>query len=272
MPPRRASRTALVTLTTDIGSVYAAQLKAVLYRYVPPGHVVDLTHDVAAHDLVEGAFLLRQMAAGFPRGTVHLAIVDPGVGGQRAPLAVRCADGSHLVGPDNGLLAPLAQRLGAPETFELEPPRLRLDGSSISPTFEGRDLFAPAAGMLATGVRVETLARPHPLTPLALPEPVRSGHGISGEVLHIDRFGNLISNVPTPWIGARTRTLAIQLGARRAVRLPRVRTYEELPAGSLGVLGSSFGTLEVSARESSAAELLGARLHQPLRFRPAATQ
>ena len=269
MAPRRTSGIPLVTLTTDVGSVYAAQMKAVLYHYVPPGHVVDLADDLAAHDVVEGAFLLRQMAAGFPPGTVHLAIVDPGVGGRRAPLAVRCSDGSLLVGPDNGLLAPLAKRLGTPKAFELERSQLRLTRSSISPTFEGRDLFAPAAGLLATGTRVETVARPHALGPLALPKPRRSVHGFAGEILHIDRFGNLISNVPTPWIGAHTGAVAVQLGARRAVRLPRVRTYEELPAGSLGVVGSSFGTLEVSARESSAADRLGARLHQLLRFRPA---
>ncbi|HEV2230953.1 MAG TPA: SAM-dependent chlorinase/fluorinase [Thermoplasmata archaeon] len=272
MAPRRASPGALVTVSTDVGNVYAAQMKAVLYHYVAPGHVVDLAHDLPAHDVVEGAFMLRHMSAGFPHGTVHVAIVDPGVGGRRAPLAVRCSEGSVLVGPDNGLLAPLAERLGRPRAFELDPSKLRLARASISPTFEGRDLFAHAAGQIATGVRVENVGHPHRMAPLPLPEPHRSRTGFTGEILHIDRFGNLITNVPAAWIGAGARRITVQLGGQRPIRLPWARTYEELPTDSLGVLGSSFGTLEVSARESSAADRLGARRHQPVRFRPTAVK
>lgn len=271
MAPRRASPGALVTLSTDVGNVYAAQMKAVLYHYVAPGHVVDLAHDLPAHDVVEGGFMLRHMGAGFPHGTVHLAIVDPGVGGRRAPIAVRCSEGSVLVGPDNGLLAPLAERLGRPRAFELDPSKLRLNRSSISPTFEGRDLFAHAAGKIATGLRVATLGEAHPMVPLILPAPHRSRSGFVGEIVHIDGFGNLITNIPTAWIGTGTRTITVELSGHRRLRLPWVRTYEELPTRSLGVLGSSFGTIEVSARESSAAQRLGGRPHQPLLFRPAAS-
>lgn len=252
-----ARRTALVTLTTDIGSAYAAQIKAVLAHRLPPGHVIDLTHDLPPHGIVEAAFLLRQMAAGFPAGTVHVAVVDPGVGGARHRLAVACQDGSRLVGPDNGVLSPLAERLGGGTAYALDLARLGLPGPP-SATFEGRDVFAPAAAALARGVPPRRLGRPVPMRPLVLPVPTRVPGSVTGTVLHADRFGNLITNIPGEWLpqGAVYAQLSVGRAAPRPV--PLTRTYESLAPGALGVLISSFGTAEVSAREGSAAARLGA--------------
>ncbi|HEY6238999.1 MAG TPA: SAM-dependent chlorinase/fluorinase [Thermoplasmata archaeon] len=249
------ARPRVVTLTSDTGSVYAAQMKAALLRYVAPAQIVDIAHDLPAHRVQEAAFLLDHVGSRFPAGTVHLAVVDPGVGGSRAPIAIRCRDGSLLVGPDNGVLAPLAVRLGGPKAYRLDPARV-VPGGTVSATFEGRDLFAPAAGRLARGVPVARLGRAVAFVRCSLPRATRSGGWIRGEILHEDRFGNLITNVPTGWLPQVPSTVRSRWGRRRLV-LARQRTYSDLPPGTVGILGSSFGTLELCVREGSAARTLG---------------
>jgi S-adenosyl-L-methionine hydrolase (adenosine-forming) len=240
-----------VTLTSDVGWAYAAQMKAVLLRGLPPGSVVDLAHDLPPHDVRQAAFVVRSMAFGYPPGTVHVVVVDPGVGGRRAPLAVRCADGSLLVGPDNGVLAPLAEALGRPEGFRLLPERSAL-GPRVGTTFDGRDLFAPAALRLARGERPERLGRPHPIRRLRLPAPDRTTGAARGEVLHVDHFGNLITNLPTGWVPAATARLEVALGRGPARTLPWTTSYERLGRGRAGALGSSFGTVEIAVAEGRA--------------------
>jgi S-adenosylmethionine hydrolase len=247
-------RPRIVTLTSDTGSAYAAQMKAALLRYLPPERIVEIAHDLPAHGIPEAAFVLEHVGSAFPRGTVHLVVVDPGVGGDRAPLAIRCREGSVLVGPDNGVLAPLAARLGDPRAYRLDPERVR-PGGTVSPTFEGRDLFAPAAAQLATRVPISRLGRPTPFLRYELPRATRSKDWIRGEILHVDRFGNLITNVPSAWLPRIPSTASVRWGRRRLL-LPRRRTYADLPPACVGILGSSFGTLEVSAREASAAATL----------------
>ncbi len=264
------TRRRLVTLTTDVGSVYAAQMKGVLYRRLRPGEVVDLTHDLPPHGIREAAFLLRQVAVTFPAGTVHVAVVDPGVGGRRAPLAIRCRDGSCLVGPDNGVLAPLAERLGGPTAYRLLPERVAPKDGPPSPTFEGRDLFAPAAALLALGRSPASLGAPTRFHRLTLPVPAHTPTGAVGEVVHVDRFGNLITNIPSEWLPLGAGRVRARLRRSRWRELPRVRTYEEIPSRRRpAVLGSSFGTLEISVREGSAARsyAVGARTRVELAWR-----
>jgi S-adenosyl-L-methionine hydrolase (adenosine-forming) len=264
MPPRR---TRLVTLTTDLGPVYSAQMKGVLCGYLPPSRIVDLDHELTPHGVREAAFLLLAMGRTFPPGTVHIAVVDPGVGGARVPLAIECHDGSLLVGPDNGILVPLAEALGLARAYRLDLTKIR-GGSPASATFEGRDVFAPAAGMLATGHRIERLGSDH--RPFRLPpwRVERVPNGIAAEVLHIDRFGDVITSAPSSAAGEPPREVEARFGRRRSLRLPVVRTYEDLAPGALGVLVSSFGTLEVSARERRASDLVGARVGDPVVIRP----
>jgi S-adenosyl-L-methionine hydrolase (adenosine-forming) len=249
----------LVTLTTDIGSAYAAQMKAVLARAHPPLTVIDLAHDLTPHAIGEAAFLVRAMARGFPSGTVHVVVVDPGVGGRRASLVIATKDGSRLVGPDNGVLAPLAEALGGGRAY-----RLRPTGPRVGRTFDGRDVFAPTAVRLAQGTPPARLGVPVRPRPFHLPEAARSARGARGAVLHIDRFGNVITNVPSDWVPRTVRRISLRLHGRVARNLPFARSYEQLGRGRLGVLPSSFGVLEVSVGQGSAARRLRASVDHRL--------
>jgi S-adenosyl-L-methionine hydrolase (adenosine-forming) len=249
---RAAPRPRLITLTSDIGSAYAAQMKAVLAHRLLPGNVVDLAHDLRPHAVGEAAFLLRAMAIGFPPGTVHVAVVDPGVGGRRAPIVIQCADGSTLVGPDNGVLVPLATALGRPKAYRIDPRRLAAR-ERVGTTFDGRDLFAPTAALLATGVPAGRLGRPIRPHSYAVPTARRTRTGARGEIVHTDRFGNLITDVPTEWVPAPAARASVRLDRTPPRSLPIARSYEALGRGRAGLLGSSFGLLEVSVGEGSAA-------------------
>jgi S-adenosylmethionine hydrolase len=272
VPPRvrgRRGTLRLVTLTSDVGAAYAAQMKGAILRLNPALTLVDLTHELPRHAVAEAAFVLRAMARSFPAGCVHVAVVDPGVGGKRAPLAVRCADSSVLVGPDNGVLSPLADLLGRPRAYRLDPRAL---GSAprVGTTFDGRDLFAPAAARIASGRPMSRLGTEAPFRQLRLPEPHRRRGLLSGAVVHVDHFGNLISNLPTAWLPGAVRSVSARVGQRSLRRLPRVTSYEALGRGRFGLLGSSFGTLEVSVAEGSAAARLRSSVGLPVELRWAA--
>jgi len=240
-------------------------MKAVLSRTIPTGRLVDLAHDLPAHGVAEAAFVLRAMAHGFPKGTVHLVVVDPGVGGRRAPIAIECRDGTFLVGPDNGVLYPLALELGVRSVHRIRRDA-RIARSRVGTTFDGRDLFAPAAARLADGDSPSRLGPAHVPHPYRIPSAARELGGARGEVVHVDHFGNLITNVPTAWLPARVARVAVAIGPRRARRLPLATSYEALGVGRAGVLGSSFGTLEVAVARRRADRRLGGRTGTPVRF------
>ncbi|MCI4349200.1 MAG: GNAT family acetyltransferase [Thermoplasmata archaeon] len=255
----------LVTLSTDFGPIYAAQVKGILAHFLPADRIVELSEDLPIHQVRESAFLVRQMARTFPAGTVHLVVVDPGVGGGRAALAVRCRDGSVLVGPDNGVLSPLATELGVAECVRLDPNQVGRT-RFVSATFEGRDLFAPAAGRIARGTALRRLGRPTNMLRLRLPLAHHRRGGAEGEVFHTDRFGNAVTNIPSehgPPLGAIVR---VGWPPARTVRARSVRTYSELALGELGVLPSSFGLLELSQRESRASDRWNLRTGDPVRL------
>jgi S-adenosylmethionine hydrolase len=260
----------LITLTTYFGTrdAYVAQLKAALFRHGPSDlRVVDLSHELAAQDVREAALFVADAVPQFPGATIHLVIVDPGVGSARRPLAVRC--GTQLcVGPDNGVLSLLYDAKS--EAIAIEPERIGV--TQLSATFHGRDLFAPAAAMLARGAALETLGKRldsrAELVRVALPEPVREGGGFVGEVIHIDRFGNLITNLRS----AELETLVREDAARAFALTLRgkssrvVNHYAEVPeACLLGLLGSS-DRLEIAVRNGNAAELTSARIGDRVRL------
>ena len=251
-------RRRLVTFSSDFGAAYAAQVKAVLARSLDPARIVELTHDLPAHRVGEAAFLLRAMAVGFPPGTVHLAVVDPGVGGPRRPIAIDSASGSRLVGPDNGLLMPLAHALGRFTAYAIDAARWGTP-ARVGTTFDGRDLFAPVAARLAAGVPPARLGPRCTPVPYDIPTATPRAEGAVGAVLHVDRFGNLITNVPTNWVPGASTSLRARLGgARRA--LPWVESYSAIGRGRVGALGSSFGTVELSVAEGSASRRLRVRV------------
>lgn len=255
----------IVTLTTDFGTRdgYVGEMKGVLLDRAPEATLVDVTHDLEAGDVRDGAWALARIWSRFPPETVHLAVVDPGVGTDRKAVAVRISE-RWLVGPDNGLLSRIEGRPAAAR--ELSPDRVGL--TPFSDTFHGRDLFAPAAAYLAAGSEPAELGPeldPEELVRLPVPEPRREGEALEGEVVHVDRFGNLITNLPSG--GLPDRPL-VEIGAYRVEETSG--SFAEAPGGSPVVIRGSGGTLEICVRNDRAAEVLGLGRGEPVTVRPAA--
>ena len=261
----------LVTLTTDFGTrdAYVAQLKAVLYSGCPSGtQIVDLSHDLPAQSVRDAALFVEAAVPRFPPGSIHLVVIDPGVGSKRRPLAIR-ARNQLCVGPDNGVFSQLFD--AELQAVELDPALLGV--TQLSATFHGRDLFAPAAVALANQRALQDLGRSLDprnagLVLAELPQPARDGAGLIGEVLQIDRFGNLITNLASAVLEdfkreQRARGYALTLRGK-SCRL--VEHYAEVPEGCLMALLGSADRLEIAARNASAAELTGARLGDRVRL------
>jgi S-adenosylmethionine hydrolase len=233
----------IITLLTDFGTAdgYVGEMKGVLLAGAPEATLVDITHEIPAQDVEAARLTLARVWRRFPPGTVHLVVVDPGVGTERAALAV-ASDERFLVGPDNGVLSPALLIAGARVVALEAPPH-------ASATFHGRDVFAPAAARLASGTSVESLgfafAQPRIRR---TPEPRRTGDGaLLGEVISIDRFGNAITNL----VGLRTGTVEAA-----GLSLPLRRTYGEAPVGApIAIVGSS-GLIELAVRDGNAARTL----------------
>jgi S-adenosylmethionine hydrolase len=239
-------RRPVITLITDFGTAdgYVGEMKGVLLSQVPGVTIVDVTHDIPPHDVEFGRLTLARVWRRFPPGTVHVAVVDPGVGSERAALAV-ASDGRFLVGPDNGLLSP-ALLAGDARVVSLAVP------TGAAATFHGRDVFAPAAARLAHGAEVDALGDPvsDPVI-LRTPEPQRAPDGsLAGEVIAIDRFGNAITNL----VGTRGGRVAV---AGREFRLRR--TYADLSDGEPGAVTGSTGFIEIVVRNGRATDTLGLR-------------
>jgi S-adenosylmethionine hydrolase len=254
---------AVVTFTTDFGraDAYAGAMKGVVLSLAPDAVLVDITHDVPAGDVAGGALALAQAAPCFPPGSIHVAVVDPGVGGARAEVVV-AAGGAYFVGPDNGLLAmaaPLPRRV-----WRIESPEFRRE--PVSPTFHGRDVFAPTAGRLAAGWPVERAGPPlgGELHPSPVTAPVPLGAEADSQVVHIDRFGNLVTALTAP--APVSWTWRLELGSQ-SFTVAGARTYAEVPPGALLLYLGSGGRLEIAVRDGSAAALTGAGPGAPLCLR-----
>ena len=248
----------IITLTTDFGTrdPWVGIMKGVMLGICPEARLVDLSHDIAPQDVLEGALCLEAAASFFPAGTIHLAVVDPGVGSSRRPLALR-AGGQCYVGPDNGLLSLVLDGSGGHvDAVELTEPKYRL--LPTSQTFHGRDIFAPAAAHLALGVRLERLG-PAVTDPVRLVLPAaRHGDGlVRGEVIGVDRFGNLLTSLTGKDVAALEGpwTLVVEIGDVRVDGL--VPTYSSARPGGMGAVVGSTGRLEVFVREGSARSALG---------------
>lgn len=238
----------IITLTTDFGmkDPFVGVMKGVILSRHPQATIVDLTHGIEPQDVREAAFWISRSYSYFPAGTVHVAVVDPGVGTSRAILAVE-AHGHIFLAPDNGLLGGVMR--GA-RVFRVESPELEAKASA---TFHGRDLFAPIAAELASGrARLETIGAPFtPKVSSALEPASRHEGALHGTVISVDRFGNLITNVD------RFDAPADVIVAGRTARL--VRTYGDAAPGELIALSGSFGALEISIAGGDAAAVLGVR-------------
>ncbi len=248
----------IITLLTDFGlqDAYVGIMKGVILNLNPAARLVDLSHEVGPQEILAGALMLQSAWGYFPPGTIHLAVVDPGVGSRRRALAAACG-GQFLVGPDNGLFSLIFAEHSPHLLVSLENPRYFLP--KISATFHGRDIFAPVAAHLSLGVPLNNLG-PALSDPVRLDWPIpRFGEAeVIGQVVAADHFGNLISNIPLEkldnWLQGRSAGFRVQ--GQEISRL--ATTYSEVRPGTLLALGGSHGYLEIACREGSAANVLGA--------------
>ena len=257
--------TPVITLTTDFGErdYYVGAVKGVLLSIHPDLAIVDITHAVPPGDVLAGAFVLRNAAAEFPPGSIHLAVVDPGVGTKRRAIAVS-GRGSLWVGPDNGLLSfPLGDP--AAVTREITPPP---GGRRLSATFHGRDLFAPCAARLAAGYPF-ALVGPRVTGAEILSEapPAVEGGRVAGQVIHVDGFGNAVTNISSQDLdalagaaGARS-DLSVVAGPRR---LPVAAAYGDVERGAPVAVVGSCGLLELAVNGGNGAESLQLRRRDPV--------
>ena len=261
---------AIISLTTDFGQFdgYVGVMKGVILAIAPDAQLVDLSHEIAPQDVRQAAHVLARAMPFFPKGAIHVAIVDPGVGSVRRPILVTTAS-AVFVGPDNGVLTPALTDATA-KTWELDRPEFWLP--EVSATFHGRDLFAPVAGHLACGVSPERMAsRVSDAVLLASAGPQRLPDGsIRGEVVHADRFGNLITDIPGEWLTGGSHRGHWQCYVARSVEPAPgpLRTYSDAASGAPLALVSSSGMLEIAVRDGSAQRMFGASPGAPVLVRP----
>lgn len=233
----------MIFLFTDFGAagIYVGQVKAVLQTYAPKHAVIDLLNDAPAFNVKAGAHLLAVLAERIPRGSVTLAVVDPGVGGTRAPLAV-LADGRWFIGPDNGLISVAAARAKKCEAYSIG-----WRPKELSASFHGRDLFAPVAAMLARGGRAKAKLGRGALA-------VNFGPRDIAEVIYVDHYGNAMTGMRASGL---PRTARLAVGDRRIVR---ARVFSDAPPGEAFWYENSVGLAEISANSGGAAARLGLRI------------
>lgn len=259
----------VITITTDFGhqGPFVGVMKGRILGRFPEARLIDLTHEILVHWPAEAGFWLTRSFQYFPAGTVHVAVVDPGVGTARDIVLVSAA-GHLFLAPDNGLLAPLVARHRDAEVVRLRPQGLaRLGITRASATFHGRDIFAPVAAELAAGrCRAQELGEPsapQSLAPAWVDEPTVERASVSGVVITIDHFGNLITNIDGTLI-ERFRVPLVHAGPHA---FPVLRTYGDSEPGQYLALINSFGVLEIARAEQSAADGLGLGRGAPVSVR-----
>lgn len=247
----------VIALLTDFGlqDHYVGTMKGVILSICDEVALVDITHDIPAQDVLLASLELRSSHRFFPAGTIFIAVVDPSVGTRRRAIAASAGD-YRFVAPDNGILTGVLADLAPVSVVELTNPRYALP--DISCTFEGRDRFAPAAAWLACGTRLEDLGpRVDDFQRLEIPAPQVSSSAITGCILRVDRFGNLMTNIDRAALASvfPNRTPELQAGQHRIDRF--VSTYADVPESEVCVLVGSSGFVEIAANRDSAARRLG---------------
>lgn len=248
----------LITLTTDFGCAdgTVGAMIGVIKSICPVAEVVSIAHDIPPHDIVHGAWALYQSAPFFPTGTIHIAVVDPGVGTKRRAILVETGKG-YLLGPDNGMLVWAADAMGVLRRFAIENTPYRLGPRGL--TFDGRDLFAAVAAHLANGVEPEEMGEEVPaIVDLSWPEPVVADGRIEGEVLLDDQFGNLVTNITAAMLADVFGDAGVLIVFDGKAVGGLSRGYAGIE-GHLGAVINGTGLLEIAVPEGSAAALTGGR-------------
>jgi hypothetical protein len=257
----------LITLLTDFGTrdAYVSSMKGVILSLNPEAVLVDLSHDVPPQDVRAGALILAEVAPCFPPGTIHLAVVDPGVGGPHRALAAHSRE-QFWVGPDNGLFHLIFRQSSPLSIVTLENPAYFRP--QVSATFHGRDIFAPVAAHLSLGVDLNRLGPgiTDPV-PLDLPEPSFTPEAIRGEIIYVDQFGNLISNIRYGEFAAWRGNQAIRLKVGPVTIQGLARTYSDVAPREFLALVGSHGFLEIACAMDNAARRLNAGVGLPVTIR-----
>lgn len=260
----------IVTLTTDYGArdAFAASIKGVILKINPQAQIIDLSNDITPQDIWEGAFTLRSAYSYFPKGTVHLAVVDPGVGSGRRPIIV-VTESYYFVGPDNGIFSLVYQEAERIRVHHITSNHYFLPNPG--PTFHGRDIFAPVAGWLAKGIPSGNFGEElTEYTKLNIPAPKISGNVIDGHVVHIDRFGNIITNITYKDIrtflpeGADLGTPTIGIAGKEVKGLKKF--YAEASPGEPGAIINSSGALEIFMFKQNARTALSVKRGEVVRL------
>ncbi len=246
---------AVITLTTDFGTddPFVGIMKGVILSIHPRAKIIDLTHGIEPQNVLQAALVLKAAISYFPKKTVHVAVVDPGVGGQRRPLTIQSGS-QTFVGPDNGIFTAVLNSKS--RCIELTQKKFFL--KNVSATFHGRDVFAPVAAWIAKGTPLKSLGRPvkDPKT-LRLPQATWNGTVLAGEVIYIDRFGNATTNISREMISQHCphfQKLTVKLG--RTVIRSLATHYSEVSPGKAGAIINSWDALEIFKREGHAAHSL----------------
>lgn len=247
----------IITLTTDFGlsDPYVGIMKGVIFSINPEASVVDISHQIKAGSIIHAAGLIREAYHFFPEGTVHVVVVDPGVGSERRPIVVK-TEGHLFVGPDNGLFSPFIA--ASQHTKIIHITEKRYFRPDVSPTFHGRDIFAPVAGHLSLGVDPRemgpTISDP---VSIALPKSAKKGNILLGEVVRVDHFGNLITNIRRDEMEQFTGTRRPVISVRDIVVEGVSRTYGDVRVGEVLALVGSSGYLEIAVNLGRACDRLG---------------
>ena len=252
----------MITLTTDFGSAdhFVGAMKGVILTIAPRARIVDITHEITPYQISEGAFVVAQAWRYFPKGSIHVVVVDPGVGSARRPILAQ-AGGHYFIAPDNGVLSMV---------YDAAEPKVRIISNvkmmsrHVSRTFHGRDIFAPAAAHLARGAPAARFGNSITdyVHSVLKPELVSPGCW-RGAVLKVDRFGNLITNFQMDaFAGLKTRPFELRAGSGRVRRL--ALTFSDAPIGDVFAIVGSSGYIEVAANQASAAQLLSCGAGAPV--------
>ncbi|BCB96417.1 hypothetical protein JZK55_13390 [Dissulfurispira thermophila] len=242
----------IITLTTDFGykDPFVGEMKGVILSINPSVKLVDITHGIKPHSIEEGAFIIASSYKYFPPNTIHIVVVDPGVGSERRPIIVE-ADNHYFVGPDNGIFSYMVSFAEKSKVFHIKEKKYML--SEYSPTFQGRDIFAPVAAWLSKGIALEEFGYSiDDFKKIKIPLPEIEGNRISGEIIYIDRFGNAISNIKGTDLYALGEKFLVEI---KGMVIQTVKNYSQASNKSLYCLINSSGHLEFFVNMDSASKL-----------------